>query len=477
MQDIRAIVNDLRSFEKEAEWFEFKENWYEPDALGEYISALSNAAAFIGRREAFFVWGVEDETHEIVGTKFNYDCDVRGEPLKHYLERQLMPDLNFIFREDAINGKRVVVLIVPAAKNVPTSYRRVRYIRIGSSKERLDKYPERESYLFTVLRNGFPTIENREADYQDLTFERLLTYYNIKGVKLNPKTFKKNLGLLTADGKYNVMAQLLSDNSHIPIRVAIFSGKSKADPLYSVREFGYQCILYSLEEILQYSDVLNLVQADETERVLVRKDIPLFDRNVYRETVVNAFLHNHWISGNEPMFTVFSDRIEILSRGTLPPEQTMEGFFAGESVPVNKKLSEIFLQLHISEKTGRGVPVITHRYGRNAFEFRENSIIVTIPFDRINERKESVTRVQGNEQYSSTVSTVRPAIALTQTQTDILAEIHRNSNITIVQIAESVGKSQSTVSKAMKELQQNGIIERQGSRRYGSWMIRETKKQ
>lgn len=38
---------------------------------------------------------------------------------------------------------------------------------------------------------------------------------------------------------------------------------------------------------------------------------------------------------------MFSDRIEILSRGTIPLGQTMEGFFAGESVPVNQKLSEI----------------------------------------------------------------------------------------------------------------------------------------
>lgn len=84
------------------------------------------------------------------------------------------------------------------------------------------------------------------------------------------------------------------------------------------------------------------------------------------------------------MITVFSDRIEMLSRGTLAPEQTMEGFFAGESVPVNKKLSEILLQLHISEKTGRGVPKITQRYGKEAYEFRENSIVVTIPFNWIN---------------------------------------------------------------------------------------------
>ena len=36
---------------------------------------------------------------------------------------------------------------------------------------------------------------------------------------------------------------------------------------------------------------------------------------------------------------------EILSRGAIPAMQTEEGLFTGESVPVNEKLSEIFLQL------------------------------------------------------------------------------------------------------------------------------------
>ena len=36
------------------------------------------------------------------------------------------------------------------------------------------KYPEKESYLFDVLRHGLPTIENTPSNYQDLTFEKLL---------------------------------------------------------------------------------------------------------------------------------------------------------------------------------------------------------------------------------------------------------------------------------------------------------------
>ena len=83
------------------------------------------------------------------------------------------------------------------------------------------------------------------------------------------------------------------------------------------------------------------------------------------------------------MITVFRDRIEILSRGTIPPGQTIEGFFAGESVPVNQKLSDMFLLLPISERTGRGVPKITEAYGKETYEFRENSIVVSIPFTRV----------------------------------------------------------------------------------------------
>ena len=85
-------------------------NWFEPFQLGEYISALSNSAALEGRSAGYFVWGVNNETHDITGTIFNPHCDVKNEPLKHFLARQVQPDLNFIFEETDFNGKKVIVL-------------------------------------------------------------------------------------------------------------------------------------------------------------------------------------------------------------------------------------------------------------------------------------------------------------------------------------------------------------------------------
>lgn len=107
------------------------------------------------------------------------------EPLKHYLARHFSPDINFIFEELVIEEKRVVLLTIPAAKSVSTFYARERYIGIGSSKENLRKYPEKEAFLFQILQHGFPTIENTPSDYQNLTFEKLLIYYRAKSLKLN----------------------------------------------------------------------------------------------------------------------------------------------------------------------------------------------------------------------------------------------------------------------------------------------------
>ena len=381
--DFEKIIRDLIAHEHEEEWFEFKTNWYEPKEIGEYISAMSNSAALLGKSDAYFVWGIENNTHRIVGTEFDYHRDVKNEPLQHYLARQIKPDNGFSFHELTMDGERLVILVIPAAKNVPTAFDRERFIRIGSSKANLMDYPEREAQLFSVLTHGLPKIVNTKSEYQDLTFNKLFVYYEAKGAPISKRTFKRNLGLLTEDGSYNIMAQLLSDDSHIPIRFSLFNGKTKASTMYSVREFGNTCLLYSLDGVLNYGDILNIPQADERNRVVERKEVMLFNKDAYHEAVINVFVHNRWIDGNAPMFTGYQDRIEILSMGELPPDQNLEDFYAGISRPVNKKLADVFLQLHISERSGRGIPKIVSAYGRDHIHLNQDNICVEIPYDRL----------------------------------------------------------------------------------------------
>ena len=42
---------------------------------------------------------VKNNTHEVVGTSFDDHQDVKNEPLKDYLARQVTPDIGFHFDE------------------------------------------------------------------------------------------------------------------------------------------------------------------------------------------------------------------------------------------------------------------------------------------------------------------------------------------------------------------------------------------
>ena len=107
-----------------------------------------------GEAYGFLIWGVHNETHELTGTDFKYTKDVEHEPFEHRLYRNVAPAIFCRFDEELVEGKRVVVLTIPAARIAPTSYKNERYIRIESSKENIKKHPEREAALFRILNLG-----------------------------------------------------------------------------------------------------------------------------------------------------------------------------------------------------------------------------------------------------------------------------------------------------------------------------------
>ena len=72
-----SLVRELCNLPREIEWVEFKTNRAEPQEIGEYISALANSAAYSGKAFAFLVWGVEDDSHEVVGT-LSCSCYLTG---------------------------------------------------------------------------------------------------------------------------------------------------------------------------------------------------------------------------------------------------------------------------------------------------------------------------------------------------------------------------------------------------------------
>lgn len=461
------FVKRLVSMQYENEYIEFKLDWMEREELGKYISAISNAAAVHKVDFGYMLWGIDNETHEILGTSFNPDIDIKDEPLKHYLARNLKPSISFEFQEVIVDDKRVVVLIIPAAKDVITEFNYERYIRIGSSKELLKKYPQREKHLWMILEGKEANIVNTKSPKQDLSFLTLKAYFIDKGIDLPENDiFYTNQNLYVPNTEdYNVMAFLLSDNNDITCRVSIFSGKSKADNQYALNDFGKKSILNMIEQIYTFLESFNTVKVDETNRKIVRKDLPLFDSKCLREALLNAFIHNDWTDLNAPMITVYVDRIEIASHGTIPPNQTIDGFFGGISKPRCPELAELFLKLRISEKSGRGVKKILETYGKEVFEIGDSYIIVTIPFSEERQFGSMSTNSYKNDvDYSDLPKAMK-------NKNMIISEIRHNANITIAQLVKLTGLGKTSVKKYLKELSESEVIEHVGTSRNGYWKV------
>ena len=445
----------------ECEWIEYKENWFDKDELGEYISAMSNAATYHGQEFAYFIWGIKDDTKEIVGTNFKYDVDINNEPLKHYLARLLKPSIPFKFEDFNFDGKRVVCLSIPAAKRIMTEYNRERYIRIGSSKELLRRYPELEIDLAVILKNGLPTIINTASRRQILNFTQLKSYYVAKGAFINQNSFEENLNLyVPGTKKYNELAFILSDENDITCRVSIFSGLKKSDAQYSLDDFGKKCVLITIDQIITYLESFNITKLNENGRVVERNDISLFDSNCLREALLNAFIHNDWTDLNAPMISVFENRIEILSYGGLPAKQTISGFFAGKSKPRCIELAEIFLQLRISERSGRGVNKIYDKYGKDVFEINDDFIKVTIPF--------SFNRSFGLFPSEHKHMSMKKADKAKSTILDVMRD---NSSITTGELMEILNLGKTSVQKYIKELTKSNLIKRIGGNNGGYWKV------
>ena len=203
------------------------------------------------------------------------------------------------------------------------------------------------------------------------------------------------------------------------------------------------------------------MQADERNRLVERKEVALFDIKALREAVLNAFIHNDWLDLNAPMISVFNDRIDILSYGTIPNGQTIEGFYDGKSKPRYRELSDIFLQLRISEKSGRGVNKIVDAYGKEAFYFGSDYIKVSIKYNRVVAHKTSKSEQESEQKVSKS-----------QLNMDrIVSEMRNNPNITTMELITVLGLKKTSVQKYIRILENDGVIKHMGSNKNGYWEV------
>ena len=129
-------LTDLRALPSENEWLEFKQarQDFHFDELGKYFSALSNEANLKGQSSAWLVFGIDDQTHAIVGTQYRTQPGAL-ESLKREIANHITNRISFtaIDELDLPEGRVLMFEIPPAPRGVPVAWKNHYYGRDGES--------------------------------------------------------------------------------------------------------------------------------------------------------------------------------------------------------------------------------------------------------------------------------------------------------------------------------------------------------
>mgnify|MGYP004550823937 CR=1 FL=1 len=396
--------------------------------------------------------GVKDNG-EIIG--INDDLDKIQLDIKNRIKSNIEPMTLGLFdiKVESHDDKKYIHLTIAGGNARPYYIKKFGmtpkgcFKRIGSAAEPIDEKQIEKLYASRV-RNS---LLNMKSPKNDLKFSQLKIYYEEMGFAINDN-FLELLDLVDKDGNYNYLAYLLADNNRIPICVGTFKGTDKMD-LIEYEDYGNCSLVKACKMVIEKFKLINNTYANIT--YAEREETNKFDEKLVREAIINAFVHNEWVTENPPKFEIYSDHISIVSTGGLPYNATKEDFYKGHSKPVHPELMRIFKDLDLVENMGTGIRKILRMYGKDIFEFSDNFIVVSFKYN-------------GNEVSTNPVAeTFEP----NETQKYILKLIGENSTITILEIASELCIGRTTVKRNIKELMENKMITRTGSNRNGKWLI------
>ncbi len=369
---LHSLLRELLILANETEWVEFKHNNDDPKKIGEYLSALANSAALVGKQSAYMVWGIDDASHEIVGTEFKPSATRhKGQELESWLLQKIAPKIHFRFYEFTANNQQpVVILEVQAASHTPVQFEGTEYIRVGSYKKKLREFPEKERELWRVF-DRIPFEQQMAAE--NVSAEAVLklldypAYFDLTDTSL-PEGREGILSALYADkliqssdnGQWHIthlgailFAKRLQDFDTLArkaVRLILYKGNNK---LETIRELeGAKGYAVGFEGLIDY--LKTLLPSNEEIGKAFRHDVPMYPELALRELVANAIIHQDFnLTGTGPMIELFDSRLEITNPGV--PLVDTQRFIDTPPQSRNEALASFMRRIGICEERGSGI--------------------------------------------------------------------------------------------------------------------------
>ena len=400
IDEINHILTSLLEMPDETETVEFKkaENSFSDSDLGKYFSALSNEANLKRTKQAWLILGVENSTHQIVGTSYKPSRASLNE-LKKKLADQTTNRITFeeIYTVDR-NGKRVIMFqIPPAPQGVPMAYQGHFYGRDGES-------------LVALNLHALETIRNQSIE-DDWSIQ---TVSNASLEDLDPEALKKARGLYQAahsDKKEEIMAwddATFLNKAKITIKGKITNaailllGKPESEALISPAVAQIKWILKDSQGIERdyqifscpfvlavdkvYSRIRNLKYRyiNPEFQTLFPEEIDTYEPYVIREAINNAIAHQDYRLGGQINVVEYDDKLVFSNKGSFIPGKIDNVLLndAPEEHYRNRFLCNAMVGLKMVDTIGSGI--------RKMYNYQKNRLFPAPLYD-LSEERVSVT--------------------------------------------------------------------------------------
>lgn len=398
-ESLVGLVRELLKLPKETEWVEFKHDNDNPEEIGEYISALANSAALDEKAFAYVVWGIENATRRVLGTRFDPMTAKRGnEELESWLLHKLEPRIDFRFFEVVLPEGRVVVLEIGRAFRHPVKFDREKYVRVGSYKKRLKDFPEKERALWRLLdkepfERGIAAERVPEGDVSRLL--DVSAYFRLVDAQV-PSAQASALEALAAErliqrgesGGWDVtnlgailFAAKLSEFGRLKrkaMRVVSYPGDDRTRA--EREQEGGKGYATGFEGLIAF--VNGLVPTNEVIKQALRKAVPMYPEVAVRELVANAIIHQDFsVTGAGPMVEIFRNRMEVTNPGE--PLVPTDRFVDSPPQSRNEALASLMRRFGVCEERGSGIDKVVfetefHQLPAPLFEVPDGSTRVTL---------------------------------------------------------------------------------------------------
>ncbi len=398
--DLIALIDRLRHAPSEQEYFEFKENKIEPQLIGEYLSALSNAACLAGKPRGYLIFGINNTTHAVIGTTFDpYTTKGKGNQDLHlWLTLGLQPHIGFDITIVHHPDGRLILFTVTAAWDRPIRFYGTAYIRVGSSKTELAKHPQLERAIWTI-RTDWSAQICETATIEDLDPEAVLrakreyiSKYPKKAEDVaswDDKTFLNKANLTIRGAVTNTALLLLGRPESAALlspAVARITWILKDDKNQELDYYHADPpFLLRVDEIL--GKIRNLTIRVMPPGTLFPKELSQYDPWVIREALHNCIAHQDYLLRGRIQVIETPDSVTLTNLGRFLPGDVYTVIRQDAPLEIYRSpfLTAAMVHLNMIDTQGGGIKKMFQSHARRFFPLPDydlslpDRVKVTIP--------------------------------------------------------------------------------------------------